>query len=846
MGWFFDKLCSREKTLHSWIAGRRDQGKLAVRWRLHVRLSRLESLEDRRLLAVGPWEEFATLTSRLQPAAFAGADIVVVAGEFVSFDGQGASPDAEIVQYLWDFESDGVSDFSSPETGSTTHLFRDPGDYRCLLTVKDAGGRVAQDTRHITVIVEEVDAPSAESRPPSAERAATNPPDGVTHRYAVMINGGSESRFWIDVQLAYDMLTDGYGFPASDIYLLNHNGTDPEGGNPGGMIDYSATYANLQTVFSELAAGADADDEVFLWITDHGQGYSGPQDQGGQYLGYCTGRISVDPGDEPDFLESDFPLRSLYIGGDYWCNHGLDVWKVRRKYSNPTNFYRNMYVSSLDNVYIEEAGTTVSDGDVFIERLVDFALGDTNRDGYIDTTSGEVFDFDGDGNQPYDPSTGQFDEDDWGTIDEWTDDYNDTNGWVPVDGSPYRLFDEGFQGKLCIDLGYAGGALEVDGRDEDNAGLFDWMDVNGDGDTLDVVSVDEVVCLYSGDLYDDDLAELVDQLSVARITVVAEPCFSGGLVEDLTAPDRVICTATIEEAVSWGNTFIRYFVAALHKKDQYNNSVDADANGNGYISMLEAFNYAADRDPLDEIPQYDDNGDGVSQPYPVPAGGDGSLGADTYLTDPLDFGDAPAPYPTLLADDGARHDATRPTLGANRDTEADGQPTANADGDDTTGTPDDEDGVTVPVLSASTFSTTAASLTVDLQNADAASNRLDAWIDFNQDGDWLDTGEQVLTNYDLGTTNGAQTVSITVPQNTGANIVYGTSYARPVPPQHRGQPLAHRCGERWRGGRLPSEHNVVWTARGVEHERGNGFQKRPLAPSNNRWGGQLGRRVGVS
>jgi len=57
----------------------------------------------------------------------------------------------------------------------------------------------------------------------------------------------------------------------------------------------------------------------------------------------------------------------------------------------------------------------------------------------------------------------------------------------------------------------------------------------------------------------------------------------------------------------------------------------------------------------------------------------------------LDFGDAPdsalAPgYPTLLINNGARHGLGAPTLGPNpgglKDLEFDGQPTANADGDD--------------------------------------------------------------------------------------------------------------------------------------------------------------------
>ena len=163
--------------------------------------------------------------------------------------------------------------------------------------------------------------------------------------------------------------------------------------------------------------------------------------------------------------------------------------------------------------------------------------------------------------------------------------------------------------------------------------------------------------------------------------------------------------------------------------------------------------------------------------YAYDGSGANTTAPEADATD-VDFGDAPSPYPTLLASDGARHDPTGPTLGANRDTESDGQPTADADGDDTTGAPDDEDGVIVPVLIASTFSTTSASVTVDLQNADPSANRLDAWVDFNQDGDWDDLGEQVFTSYDLGTSNGSQTLSFTVPRDTGGNIVYGTSCAR--------------------------------------------------------------------
>ena len=596
-------------------------------------LTALALMTARPIGALGE-EPSSAASSQREPSAFAEADRVVVVGEEVEFFGYGSSADDEIAEYAWDFDSDGVQDFLSDHTGHTTHRFSVPGDFQCVLTVKDSVGRVAKDSRRITVVTEELDA-AAQQILPRAKRYLATPPNGVRRRYAVMINGASERRFWRDVELGYDMLVNSYGFLASDIYVLNHNGTDPDGGNPDGMIDYAATYANLQTVFGELASAADADDEVFIWITGHGRGYSGPLSEGGRHLGYLDGRASVDPGDEQDFLESDFKLRSIFTGGDYGCNHGMNEWKVRRKYSTSTrtHFYRNMYVSKLRNVYIESSGGKVSDTDVYIERLVDYALGDTNRDGYIDTAAGEVFDFDADGNEPYNHSTGQFDEDDWGPIDVLEDDYNNINSQVPVGGHPYKLFDDKSRGRICIDLGYTGGELQVDGRDEDNAGLFDWMDVNQDADTLDIVSVDESIALYTGHLYDDDLAEFVDQLSVARVTIVAEPCFSGGLVEDISAPNRVICTAAIEDALSYGNVFIRGFAAALDKRDENGNPVDADTNANGFVSMLEAFNYAAAGDHNDEIPQYDDNGDGISHTDPVPAGGDGSVGCQTYLAD---------------------------------------------------------------------------------------------------------------------------------------------------------------------------------------------------------------------
>ncbi len=117
--------------------------------------------------------------------------------------------------------------------------------------------------------------------------------------------------------------------------------------------------------------------------------------------------------------------------------------------------------------------------------------------------------------------------------------------------------------------------------------------------------------------------------------------------------------------------------------------------------------------------------------------GSSGLGIDAvsvFESPPLacDFGDAPAPYPTLLEDNGARHAAVGPMLGATRDMTPDGLPTADASGDGT-----DEDGVVfvdrlVPGRSA-TLRVTAS-----------APAKLDGWIDFNLNGSWEDAGEQVF------------------------------------------------------------------------------------------------------
>jgi hypothetical protein len=562
----------------------------------------------------------------IPPAAKGGPDFSIGVGVPARFYGYGASPDSRIIRYTWDFDGDGSVDIDSEITGVTEFTFQQTGVYPAVLSVTDESGTITRDSVEVTVTLEgeqvfETESPIVEM-PEPLEAAAG---DGVVTRFALMLNGGSEARFWNDVKFMYSVLVQDYQFLPQSIYLLNNTGTDPFGGNPDQMIDHTATFADLEGAFNELAELVDGDDELFVWVTDHGHGYMGPYDP--FTYGYLDSNASVQPGDEQDYLESEFKLRALHTSG----NHGMEVFRVTNYYSYTENaevYFRIKYVSHFEDLDFEALGL-LSDGDVFLEELFDYLLGDTDKDGKVETSLGEVVDYDRDGVPPYDPVTDSYDDGDWGLLDTFIDDLKDLNTTVP--GTSYMIFDAGFDNHIDIDLNYDLNNLEVDGTDLDNQGLFDGLDVNDDGDMDDWVSIDEKFLLYTGGVTDDEFAAMLQGNNARVISFFMLPCHSGGFINDLSAPNRVLSAATKQDAVSYGNLFTELFTGSFHGTTSYGYPVNADQDGNGHISMLEAFNYAAANDTMDEIPQYDDNGDGISQPYPVPAGGDGVFGSTVYL-----------------------------------------------------------------------------------------------------------------------------------------------------------------------------------------------------------------------
>ena len=137
----------------------------------------------------------------------------------------------------------------------------------------------------------------------------------------------------------------------------------------------------------------------------------------------------------------------------------------------------------------------------------------------------------------------------------------------------------------------------------------------------------------------------------------------------------------------------------------------------------------------------------------------GSPQTATIVNDEVDFGDAPDTYGTLLASNGARHATVLGfSLGSGIDGEVDGQPTANASGDGA-----DDDGVTLP---SPLVTNTTANVTVTASSA----GKLDAWVDFNNNGNFNDSGEKVFNN--ITVVAGANSLSFAVPNGATPALTF--------------------------------------------------------------------------
>lgn len=114
---------------------------------------------------------------------------------------------------------------------------------------------------------------------------------------------------------------------------------------------------------------------------------------------------------------------------------------------------------------------------------------------------------------------------------------------------------------------------------------------------------DVYINLWNEIMNDDEFAIEVNKVNAGEINIFMEQCHSGGFISDLSDENRVISTACTAEESSWAmppnyiyNEFAYHWTAAVAGEDPNGNTINADLDNDGYVSVQEAFNYAYTND----------------------------------------------------------------------------------------------------------------------------------------------------------------------------------------------------------------------------------------------------------
>jgi hypothetical protein len=211
--------------------------------------------------------------------------------------------------------------------------------------------------------------------------------------------------------------------------------------------------------------------------------------------------------------------------------------------------------------------------------------------------------------------------------------------------------------------------------------------------------------------------------------------------------------------------------------DNDDNGIQAGGSGTATVSPV--ITLSTGQEPLNGGTEI---GQGNDQDSTADADGDMTIDFGFFFLQ-MDYGDladsgngtGSGNYETQSANGGPSH-IILPNiqLGASIDGESDGQQSTNADGDDNNG--DDEDGVDLNGLNFQAGQT--ISIPIVVTNNTGSTANLYAFIDWNNDGDFGDTGEQVLVS--VPSMAGSQTILVdfTIPTEVAGTAINTTVGAR--------------------------------------------------------------------
>ena len=191
------------------------------------------------------------------------------------------------------------------------------------------------------------------------------------------------------------------------------------------------------------------------------------------------------------------------------------------------------------------------------------------------------------------------------------------------------------------------GFWDINGDETDaiSEATYNW-DFNGNGTKTDILNVDESLITWGWNadrtsaigMSDDDFAADVNLIhSYSRMVIQLNQCFSGGFIHHLSGPNRVLMSAASKNEFGWcdvttyGHFPRRYFAALSGSDPVTGTAVNADTNGDGVVSLEEAYLFARPFVTFEEEPQYCDDGSGNPVDVPGQGNSQGAFGAGCCL-----------------------------------------------------------------------------------------------------------------------------------------------------------------------------------------------------------------------
>lgn len=118
------------------------------------------------------------------------------------------------------------------------------------------------------------------------------------------------------------------------------------------------------------------------------------------------------------------------------------------------------------------------------------------------------------------------------------------------------------------------------------------------------IDTESYICLWNSNnnLYPSEMADYIKDINAGYITLVFGQCYSGGFEKSLKAENRLVISACRENEKSWTrpdiayDEFVSMFTSALANVDIFDETVDADYNNDGTVTLLEAYRYAEEND----------------------------------------------------------------------------------------------------------------------------------------------------------------------------------------------------------------------------------------------------------